>query len=72
MLDLKLGREPVLILSLILTAINAVQIAAISMPTWAHTVIVIVSTIIAAILQRSQVSPVLKPVAPVEGRPPMT
>jgi uncharacterized protein (DUF983 family) len=50
--------EPAVIVGAILAALNAVQVAAIPMPTWAHTVIVAVSTVLGALIVRQQVTPV--------------
>lgn len=55
-----LGREPTLIIYAVLTALNTIQVAVIDMPAWAHTVIVIVTAVLAALVNRSQVTPVLK------------
>jgi hypothetical protein len=56
-----LGREPTLIIQGVVLALNAVQVAAISMPDWAHTLIIVVSVALGALLNRSQVTPVTKP-----------
>jgi uncharacterized protein (DUF983 family) len=50
--------EPAVIVGAILAALNAVQVAAIPMPTWAHTVIVAVTTVLGALVVRQQVTPV--------------
>jgi hypothetical protein len=65
-----LGPEPTLILYGVLAALNAIQVAAISMPDWAHALIIAVTAGVAAVVNRSQVSPVAKapavpPVPPV-------
>jgi hypothetical protein len=61
-----LGPEPTLILYGVLAALNAIQVAAISMPDWAHAIIIAVTAGLAAVVNRSQVTPVAKapPVAP--------
>lgn len=69
--SINLGREPTLIIYLVLLALNTVQTEVISMPAWLHSTIVVVTTVLAALINRSQVTPALKPVAPVEGRRPM-
>jgi hypothetical protein len=50
--------EPTLIIWTIWTVLNAVQSAAIGMPAWAHTLILVVTAALGAVLNRSQVSPV--------------
>lgn len=54
--------EPVLTWGTALAILNAIQTLAISMPPWAHTLIVVLTTIVAALAARSQVTPVAKPV----------
>lgn len=52
-----LGKEPTLIIQTIVAVLNAVQIAAISLPLWAHTVIVVVTIALGALVNRANVTP---------------
>ena len=61
-------KEPILIIGTILATLNAIQAAAISMPAWAHTVIIVVTITLGTILGRSQVTPANPPV--VNAAPP--
>ena len=64
-----LGAEPIAIIGAILAALNAIQIAAISMPTWLHTTIAVITIALGAVVGRSQVSPVPKPTAKTPSEP---
>jgi hypothetical protein len=61
-----LGPEPTLILYGVLAALNAIQVAALNIPDWAHAIIIAVTAGLAAVVNRSQVTPVAKapPVTP--------
>lgn len=52
-----LGREPTLIIYAILAALNAVQWPTISMPTWAHIMVTMLTAALAALVNRSLVTP---------------
>lgn len=56
-MQLPLGKEPLAIIGAILAALNGIQTQVINMPTWAHTTIVVASTILGIVLARSQVTP---------------
>lgn len=55
-----LGREPTLIVYSLLAALNAVQWAAISTPTWVHILVLAVTAGLAAFVNRAAVVPVAK------------
>ena len=53
-----LGKEPTLIIYAVLAALNAVQVAAVSMSTTAHVVVIVVTAFLAALVNRANVVPV--------------
>lgn len=53
----KLKTEPTAIIWAVWTALNAIQTAAIDMPDWAHTVILVATAALGAFINRSQVTP---------------
>jgi hypothetical protein len=52
-----LGKEPTLIIQSVVLALNAIQISALSIPIWAHTLTSALVIGLGAILTRSQVTP---------------
>lgn len=54
---MKLGKEPTLIVQGVVTALTAVQLAAISMSSTAHTIIAAVVIGLGAVVNRQLVSP---------------
>jgi hypothetical protein len=58
-MNLHLGKEPTLILWSVYAALNSAQVAALNVPAWAHTLILAVTAVLAAVLNRSQVTPVI-------------
>ena len=52
-----LGKEVPVVAGLVLAIINAIQVAAIALPTWAHTVIAVVSIIAGSLVVRANVQP---------------
>lgn len=56
----QLWTEPALFLSSLAAIVNAVQVAALDLPTWAHTLIAVVSILLAGVSTRQRVSPLKK------------
>ena len=57
-------QEPVVSWTLLAAALNGVQVSVLSMPTWAHVVIVVVAHMAAALAARTQVVPTADPERP--------
>lgn len=53
-----MGREPTIIIQSVVAALNAVQLAAISMPTWTHIVALALIVGLGTYINRGQVTPV--------------
>lgn len=54
----KLRGEIVLVVGAIVAAVNAIQLAALHLPSWANTAVAVVSIAGGAVLTRMQVTPV--------------
>lgn len=65
----KVMSEVTLVAGIIVSTLNAVQVAAIPLPTWAHTVIAVVSIMAGALVVRQNVIPVVPPPAPAPAPP---
>jgi uncharacterized protein YacL len=51
--------EIAVVIGAVLAAVNALQLLAVPLPTWTHTVIVVTTTVAAALGIRARVTPVL-------------
>ena len=53
----KVRREVPVVSGLVLSAVNAVQVAAVPLPTWAHTALAVASIMAGALVVRRNVQP---------------
>lgn len=53
----KLQQEIVLAAGLVLSAVNAIQVAAVPLPAWAHSLLAVLSIMAGAVVVRQNVTP---------------